>query len=209
MYIPRNFRENDSEAIQKFLEQNPFGMLVSCADLEFSFVPVLRRTESIYEFHLAKNNPQCEVLSQDSRAKIVFMGPHAYISPSWYSNQTAVPTWNYAIVVVEGRVTRMTEEMLLKHVSSQVEVYESHRPSPWKLQSQQEQYLERLLKAIDGFELEATSIEAKFKLGQNKSKQDIEGVLYGLSQETHPSSKAFHLFMKEYYSNLENIQKIK
>lgn len=139
--------------------------------------------------HLARPNPQWRDLDADVEALAIFDGPDAYISPAWYEEKRltgkVVPTWNYTTVQVHGRLTLHPEpEWLVPHVRRLVERHEAGRPNPWSVDDTPEGYVETHVRAIVGLELRISRIEAKVKLGQNRSLADIDGAIAGLSEGT-------------------------
>jgi transcriptional regulator len=136
--------------------------------------------------HLARGNPQWRELGEGSRALAIWTGPDAYISPSWYEEKRltgkVVPTWNYSAVVVHGTLTtRMEPDWLVAHVRRLVERHEGGRAAPWSLDDAPTGYIETQARAIVGLELRIDRIEAKRKLSQNRSDEDIEGVIEALA----------------------------
>ena len=111
---------------------------------------------------------------------MIFQGPHAYVSPSWYTTAPAVPTWNYAAVHVYGVPRLLDEAGLLDVVSRLVDQYESGRERPW-IMDLPEDYQRKMLRAIVGFEVPISRIEGKFKLNQNRSAEDRAGVIEALA----------------------------
>src|SRR5450755_512255 len=134
---------------------------------------------------MARPNEQWRHLNSDKEVLCIFHGPHAYISPSWYMQQHTVPTWNYAAVHVYGRPTVVDDRDTLKQiVVDTTEKYEALMPQPWHLPLTDEE-IDAMLKAIVGFTIAITRIEAKFKLGQNRSLEDREGTVRGLAATNH------------------------
>ena len=174
MYIPRHFEITDREKIGEFVEANGFGQLISSVDgrLFSSHIPfLLSQDRKKLLGHVAKQNPQWKELEQQE-VLITFQGSHGYISPAWYSTP-GVPTWNYQAVHIYGQCKLVNEpERLAELVEALTEKYESSNETPWR-----GQYDESLLRAIVGFEILITKILCKFKLGQNRSRQDREGVV--------------------------------
>ena len=125
MYVPSHFREQDRTRLDKLIRDYPFGQLVSIKDGEpfVTHVPFLLDSDANLLFgHLAKANPHCEVLFEQS-ALAVFQGPHAYVSPRWYRSPN-VPTWNFTAVHVYGRPQPLEEgrlEQLLEDLSAEFE----------------------------------------------------------------------------------------
>jgi transcriptional regulator len=161
--------------------------------LRASILPMLFDPEEgehgILRGHLARPNPQWRDISADAEALVIFDGPDAYITPSWYEEKRltgkVVPTWNYTTVLVHGTITLHPEpEWLIPHVRRLVERQEAHRAEPWSIDDTPEGYVETMVRAIVGLDLRITRLEAKKKLSQNRSAGDIEGVIAGLGQGT-------------------------
>jgi transcriptional regulator len=136
--------------------------------------------------HLARGNPQWrEIETGSAEALAIFDGPDAYVSPAWYEEKRrtgkVVPTWNYTTVHAHGHITLHHEtEWLLAHVRQLVERHEAGRAVPWSLDDVPEGYAETQVKAIVGLELRIARLEAKRKLSQNRSGDDVAGVIEAL-----------------------------
>ena len=184
MYIPTPFRVVDRETLYDFIEQHGFATLVTASQggPVASHVPLwLDRERQVVAGHLARANPQCDLLT-GLESLAIFQGPHAYISPTWYAATPAVPTWNYTAVHVTGIATRLSDERTAEVVDRLVSKYESGRANPWPNDLPPE-FRQRMLAGIVGFELPLDRIEGKFKLGQNRSAADQKGVVQGLAGE--------------------------
>ena len=184
MYIPTAFRVVDRETLYDFIEQHGFATLVTASQggPVASHVPLwLDRERQVVAGHLARANPQCDLLT-GVESLAIFQGPHAYISPTWYATTPAVPTWNYTAVHVTGIATRLSDERTAEVVDRLVSKYESGRANPWPNDLPPE-FRQRMLAGIVGFELPLDRIEGKFKLGQNRSAADQKGVVQGLAGE--------------------------
>jgi len=172
MYTPKHFRVTDQEAILNFIRSNGFGQLVSLDRgqnfrLDSSYLPFLINDDcSQLTAHMARQNPQWQDL-EDQEVLITFLGPHSYVSPSWY-NSPGVPTWNYQVVNIYGKFSSFTDNAKLSRtVKSLSEIYESDFAAPW-----QPEFSAAQLNAIVGIKIEINEIQAKFKLSQNRSKED-------------------------------------
>lgn len=184
MFIPPSFQVEDRETLYAFMERYSFATVVSdCGGLPFaSHVPLLvDRDAGVLLGHLARANPQWEAFGV-GEALAIFSGPHAYVSPSWYSAAPAVPTWNYAAVHVYGTPRLLPPDRTREIVDMTVRKYEAGRPVPWPNELPEE-FRQRLLAGIIGFELPITRIEGKFKLSQNRSAADQAGMLAGLRRD--------------------------
>jgi len=185
LYIPEHFRVEDRKTALEFMRGNPFVVLVSSgADGPFAtHVPVVIREEGdqmLIRGHVAKANPHWKMLQEHPRTLMIFHGPHAYISPSNYATRENVPTWNYGAVHVygESRVFSETSE-LLGMLHDLIPTFEAAYAEQWS--SLSEAYRSRMLGHIVGFEIGVEKIEAKFKLSQNRTREEQQRVIESLS----------------------------
>jgi len=201
MYIPAAFAEADLTKQHDFIEQNSFGLLVSQVDgLPFaSHLPfLLERTTGPHGTligHMARANPQWQEAGGQT-ALVVFSGPHAYISPTWYEAEQVVPTWNYAAVHIYGLVQIIEDEdALLDIVKKSVRVYEQALPRPWSFDGSST-FVERLLTQIVGFRIEIERIEGKWKLNQNHSVERRKKVVRALRERGDENALAVAAMMQ-------------
>jgi transcriptional regulator len=186
MYIPEHFRVRDHADAIAFMQANPFVILISTnEDGPFaSHVPVVLREEGdqlIVRGHFAKANPHWRYLEQQPQCLTIFHGPHAYISPSLYTNVESVPTWNYGAVHVYGNARLYSSPEDLQVVLHELMgTFEPAYAAQWA--SLDEAYRQRMLGHIVGFEVAVTKIEAKFKLGQNRTKQEQANMIASLGE---------------------------
>ncbi|HEY2804349.1 MAG TPA: FMN-binding negative transcriptional regulator [Gemmatimonadales bacterium] len=196
MYVPPRFRIDDT-AIDGFLKENGFATLVSGggAELMATHIPVeVARGDGgtrIFTGHLSKANPQWRQLQETPDALLIFLGPHAYISPTWY-DQPNVPTWNYQAVHVTGSVRMLPAgEELTDAVRELAERYEPpSQPAPrFDLDAMPAEVRAAELKGIVGFELRATRVEASFKLSQNRDEADYARIIRELEARGDDASR--------------------
>ena len=172
MYIPTHFAENDRQSLQKLIEANNFGTLISARDER----PFATHLPFIYDAagsrllgHMARANPHWQSLAKSTlEALVMFQGPHAYISPTWYETDNVVPTWNYVAVHVYGTF-RLDDSRSrrLEIVRSYIDFYEATMDPPWSLDNADNDFIDNLLDAIVGFTIDIERIEGKWKLNQN------------------------------------------
>jgi transcriptional regulator len=197
MYQPAHgrFEVDKPEALLAELASRVPATLVSLgADgLRASILPMLfdpgDGAHGTLRGHLARPNPQWRDIATDVDALAIFDGPDAYISPAWYEEKRltgkVVPTWNYTTVLAYGSVIVHPEpEWLVPHVRRLVERQEAGRSEPWSIDDTPDGYVETMVRAIVGLELRISRLEAKRKLSQNRSAEDIEGVIAGLGDGT-------------------------
>lgn len=201
MYIPASNAEHRPEVLFAFIEAHPFGALVTAAadglfatHLPFIVDPA-RGAHGVLEGHLARANPHHRQLSTGSEAMVIFTGPDAYITPGWYPSKAedprTVPTWNYVAVHVYGTL-RFTDDrtFLHRHLEQLTTRHEASRPMPWAITDAPADYVSALERAIVGLELTITRIEGKWKMSQNRTDADIDGVIAGLGASAHAHERA-------------------
>jgi transcriptional regulator len=200
MYTPSAFKIENPEKIAEFIQENSFATIISRqGDSPFaSHLPLLFDVVSNRLIgHMARGNPQWQHFSDGRELLAIFHGPHAYVSPKWYQTAFAVPTWNYAVVHVYGQPHLIEDECQIADIVKRtVRFYEGNGPDAWHGRLPAE-FEDKLMKAIVGFEIAITRIEAKFKLGQNRPKSDIAGVYTALSHSPHAHERSLAAFMRE------------
>ena len=169
MYIPNSFRIEDAEEIETIIRNNGFGILVTTHDEHplATHLPFFYDTEHHALFaHMARANPQWQNLEGQS-VLVIFSGPHAYISPSWYELPQMVPTWNYTAVHVYGRARVINDKDVLAQIMTKlVQVYDPQSPLS---QQTQDFFYQDLMEGIVGFRVDITRVQAAAKLSQNRS----------------------------------------
>jgi transcriptional regulator len=184
VYIPEYFRNEDRATALAFMRANPFVILVSNTD-EGPFathVPVVIRESPdhlMIRGHVAKANPHWRYLQNNPTCLMIFHGPHAYISPSNYDTREVVPTWNYGAVHIYGNATTYAEpDQLLSMLHDLIPTFEAAYQQQWA--SLSEAYRQRMLSHIVGFEIAVTKLEAKYKLSQNRSRNEQQRIIDSL-----------------------------
>jgi len=185
MYIPRLYREEDRATILDFLRQNEFAVLVTNEGGRPVASHLLMEVQEagdklVINGHMSKANPQWRTFAANTVALVIFQGPHTYISPTWY-NHVNVPTWNYQAVHVYGMVRIIDDPAesyrLLKNLIDRHET-ESH----YSLETLPQEFVEKELRGIVAFQIEATEIEANYKLSQNRNDEDYHNIVSKLER---------------------------
>ncbi len=202
MYVPPHFAETDPATLHAFIERHSFGLLVSQVDgVPFAtHLPfLLDRNAGPHGTligHVARANPHWQALREQT-SLVVFSGPHAYISPTWYETANVVPTWNYTAVHAYGRAELVEDQnQLLEIVQRSVAVYESTMPRPWTLDTNGP-FAERLLAQIVGFRIPIDRIEGKWKLNQNHPVERREKVIRALEERGGEDAQAIAALMRQ------------
>ena len=175
------------EVLHEFMRRHSFASVVTggAEGLVASHVPVLVLAErgkyGTLQMHLAKQNGQWRELAGGARALVMFQGPHAYVSPRWYRTEVAVPTWNYVAVHAYGPARVLDDEGLAGHLRLLTAAYETP-PGGWSTEQIPEEVMRKMRGSIVGFEIEVERLEGKWKLGQNRSAEDVRGAIRGLRE---------------------------
>lgn len=192
MYRPPAFVVDDAETLYAFVRDHPFATVVRVNDgtPQIAYAPVLLAGNTL-RFHLAKANPVAEAHAGE-QLLFSFMGPHSYVSPDWYDTDGRVPTWNYMAVEAAGPAGHMTGDDLRQLLVDTVAAEEAHLfpKSPWQIERVPAEKLESLLNGIVGFSVQIETIDGKFKLSQNTTPADVEGVIAGLERRGDAASVA-------------------
>lgn len=201
MYIhPINRWEDEPELIE-FITKNAFGTLVATVDQRpfGTHLPfVLDKSsdgKAILSGHIAKANPLWKSIPDQSEVLAMFQGPHAYISSSWYNHEN-VPTWNYLAVHVYGKIRTIEGDELLSHLKKLVDNYEEGRPNRVSVEGMSDAYLESQIRALVGFEIEITEVQASAKLSQNRDQVNHTNIVAQLELSDNPLDQAIALEMK-------------
>lgn len=197
MYTPRPFVVEDFDEIQSFVEKHPSITLVSVAKdgtpLATLLPAVWERSQLSGEnfgeiiTHMSKGNQQWREITDSQVGLAIVQGPQAYVSPSNYGNKESdhkvVPTWNYQTVHFSGPL-RVTEDPveINKIVSELTDFHEIHRKDPWATSQADATYMKNQLNSIVGIVMKVQKVEAKYKLSQNRPREDQERVSWDLAQ---------------------------
>jgi transcriptional regulator len=199
MFIPNKFKMTEIADKHQFIHEHGFGVVISCVDvLSATHLPFVLQTnegeQGVLYAHCAKANPLWKSL-EGQNALVIFTGPHAYISPSWYTSKPAVPTWNYTAVHAYGIASLLNPQDTLKAVDQVVQKYEPQLLIDRDIVTDQIKH--KLLAGIVGFKIELSKIEGQLKLGQNKSKEDQTGIYNALNSSRNLQNLSLARFMQK------------
>lgn len=189
MYIPKEFEGNDRELILRFLERHPFGALtVNGSDsfpaiVHIPFTTEFEQSTKCLEFHVAKENSIVSSISNANQGKLIVLGAHGYISSSVYTHVN-VPTYNYEVVHVSGRIERLTDLELKNHLTKLVDSFEVNRENKVHINQWPTDLVDSYIQEIVGFRIEIQSLEAAFKLSQNRNEVDFNRIITDLNTRT-------------------------
>ena len=194
MYIPPHFAITDPQVLHSIMREHPLGVLVTSAvggldanHIPFEFDPSVGKL-GVLTGHVARTNPVWHQCLQGADVMVIFRGDESYISPNWYPSKhethRQVPTWNYEVVHVYGRLTVRDDEKFMRGVVARLtRTHEAQEPKPWKMGDSAPDYIDGMLKAIVGIEITIERFEGKSKLSQNRESRDLQGAVDKLREQ--------------------------
>ncbi len=195
MYRPTAFREDRPDMLYEAIRAHPLGTLVTygVSGLMANAVPFTLRVDPasfVLRAHLANANDQLAHLRQGSPVLVIFQGPQAYVSPSWYATKRehgkVVPTWNYVVVQVHGTPIIIEDRQWLREqIDELTSIHERGRAEPWSLDDAPEDFGAALMKGITGIEIPIERVEGTWKVSQNQPSANRIGVECGLRADGH------------------------
>lgn len=194
MYIPRRYQEHDRDRILSFMKENSFAIMVSVKDgiPVASHIPLAveknMQGKDVLVGHISRGNEQKFTLTEGAKLLCIFPGPHAYISPRWYTAMN-VPTWNYLSVHAYGTLRIMEGDELKAALSRLINTYEQHLPHPVTMEELPGKMLEDDVRGIIGFEIMIDELQAASKLSQNRDEESYSNVINQLQAGDAPAGK--------------------
>lgn len=204
MYLPKHFAETDPARLQALMREHPLALLIAVTDGVATADPVPLEFDAAagpagtLRGHVARANPLAQ--RGGSEVLAVFSGPQAYVSPGFYASKRehgkVVPTWNYAVVQARGTLRKVDDAPWLRALVGRLtHHHEAPRPAPWAVDDAPADFVAQMLRAIVGIEIPLASLVGKFKLSQNRSAADHDGVRQGL-ESGDPQARAAAALMR-------------
>ena len=202
MYVPEYFNIKDMDTIMDFVSENGFALLLTASgdDVLNTLIPIIaKRNDSHVTLtgHMARANPHWKT-AEGKRSSILFLGPHHYISPRWYTIEKSVPTWNYSAVRMSGIFQTVSRAESKEIVMDLSKIYD---PEWASLGKEKEQYYEKMVDEIVGFRLDVQDIMCKMKLSQNRPVADRLKVIENLKKEKSSDAQMVAAMMEHYSIN--------
>lgn len=194
MYVPEHFHEIDPAAIQEILQAAPLACIVANTDdgLIANHLPLMPGSDGTLIGHVSLNNNMHRLITTDQEAIAIFRSTEAYISPNDYPSKQVhhrhVPTWNYQVVHIYGRLAFSFDE---KSKRAAVGLLTQHHEkltneqAAWRMADAPKDYMQNMLANIVAFKMTVTRIVAKSKLSQNREAADLQGAITGLERRGH------------------------
>lgn len=189
MYTPAQFEAASASAMFSLISAYPLATLVNQTSegIGADHIPMLLAesgAQASLHGHVAKANPLWQQVGDNSAVLAIFQGPNRYISPNWYPSKRehgkVVPTWNYLVVHARGTIRWHRDPAWLRsHVEAATAFHEG-LDNPWRVSDAPAEFIDRMLSAIVGFEIRILELTGKWKLNQNRTEADRQGVIAGL-----------------------------
>ena len=195
MYLPAHFEEKRADVLHALIRSHSLGTLVTlntASELQANPIPFLvepgPQAHGTLRGHVARANPMWRETRGDVDALVVFQGAQSYVSPGWYPSKAehgkVVPTWNYIVVQARGRLRAIDDAVWLRALVARLtDRFESPQARPWGIGDAPADYIETMLRAIVGIEIELTSLVGKWKVSQNQPAVNQASLLEALAVE--------------------------
>lgn len=190
MYRPPAFREDRPDVLRAAMRAHPLATRVTATEhgIDANVVPFSLEVTArgdVLKAHLARANSQVADLRAGASALVIFQGPQAYVSPSWYASKRVhgkvVPTWNYVMVQARGRPRLIDDpQWLLEQITALRDAAEKDQPETWTVADAPADFIRSQLKGIVGIEIAVDCLEGKWEVSQNRPREDRIGVADGL-----------------------------
>ncbi len=189
MYKVKRYQAKDQKEILKMMQENPFAIVTGHGADGYpvaTHIPVEVELKSdgkiIITGHFSRATDHAKAFEKNSNALVIFTGPHAYISASWYTDTRMASTWNYLTVHAKGQLKYLDEAGTYNIIKALTDRYEATSETPASIEKMDEKYIRSNLKAIVGFEIEVLDMDTVFKLSQNRDAASQQNIAEKLSQ---------------------------
>ena len=201
MYNPAHFEETRPEELERIIAEYPLGTLVYVAPdgLDAAHLPFIYKAEEGAKgkllAHVARKNLIWQQVANGTEVLTLFHASNSYISPNWYPSKhethRQVPTWNYQVVHIHGRIRFIEDTKFLRSlVALLTQIHETRaaEPKPWRMSDGDKDYIDQQIASIVGVEIDVTSIVGKSKLSQNREPRDRDGAIAALRRKGESST---------------------
>jgi transcriptional regulator len=203
MYNLSHFKAKDEGEVLEFMHAHPFITL--CGSFAngkpvATHVPVLfvERDDKLFlQAHMMRKQEHHLAFVENDQVLAIFQGAHTYVSASWYAQKNVASTWNYRAVHVNGRIAFKDEAWLFQLLTDLTSHFENNPHSPASVSKMDPAYVEQMMKAIIGFEVEVINIQHVFKTSQNKDEANYKSIVEHLERTENAGAKEMAEIMKK------------
>jgi transcriptional regulator len=188
MYTPAYAKNENEEDLKDFIRKNGFGIVVCTVDgkLWATHIPLILVGGKL-QGHISRGNKQWRALPQNEEVMVIFLGPHTYVSSSWYDHEN-VPSWDYVAVHVYGKAHIQSEEELIESLRQLTNKYEKDSVHPISVDTMSEKFVHAELRGTIGFEITIERMEASYKLTQNRDEKNHTQIISELEKRGDENS---------------------
>jgi len=189
MYDISYFKASDPEQVMAFMKAHPFIILcgaTSDGKPVATHIPILieeREGKIFLLAHVMKKQDHSLAFEQNQQVLAIFSGAHTYVSASWYQNKASASTWNYQAVHAHGTLHFLNDEQLVDALAKLTAHFENNPHSPALVSKMEKSYIDKMVNAIVGFEIEVEKLEHVFKLSQNRDEKSYENIVTELNKQ--------------------------
>jgi transcriptional regulator len=199
LYVPKHFLESRCEVLHAFIRRNPLATICTsdASGLEADHVPLTLRGEpaphGVLLGHVARANPLWRKAGDGLDCLVVFQGSQHYVSPGWYATKAetgrVVPTWNYEVVHVQGRIRAVDDRVRLRALLEELTTeHERGQPQAWRVSDAPTEFIDAMVRAVVGIRIEILGLVGKSKLGQNQPDANQKSLVEALRARHDPSA---------------------
>lgn len=196
MYTPKHFSAPSDHALHEVMRAYPFATLVmhAASEVNVQHLPLYLDDNGTLSGHVARASLLWQEAANTPDVLVIFHGPNAYVSPAWYptkaSNGRVVPTWNYVVVHARGKLRVIHDPHWLRaHLQALTAQHEAAVAQPWQLEDAPAGFIDPLMQAVVGIEIEITDLNGKWKVSQNQPRENQLGVMHGLRAQDNTQAK--------------------
>ncbi len=203
MYNLAHFKAKDEGEVLAFMYAHPFVTL--CGSFAngkpvATHIPVLfaeRDNKLFLQAHIMRKQEHHLAFAENDQVLAIFQGAHTYVSASWYEQKNVASTWNYRAVHVNGKIEFKDEAWLLQLLTNLTSRFENNPNSPAAVNKMDPTYVQQMMKAIIGFEVEVTNIQHVFKTSQNREGANYKSIIDHLEKTDDAGAKEMAEIMKK------------
>jgi transcriptional regulator len=192
MYKFSHYTEEDKEKVIAFMKANPFAIITGAGEKypEATQIPLQIKTDGdkiFLEGHIMRKTGHHLAFEKNNNVLVLFTGPHCFVSASWYTDPGVGSTWNYITVHAKGKIIFMDETGTYNAVKSVSDKFEG-KESAGAFDKLSTEYIDHMMKAIVGFNIEVESLDNVFKLSQNRDAASQKNIIEQLKKREDDNS---------------------
>ena len=194
MYKFEHYTEKDKQKVIDFMQENSFAFITGIGNhypvaTQIPLAVKLIDGKIFLEGHMMKKTDHHLAFEKNNNVMVLFTGPHCFVNANWYTDPQMGSTWNYMTVQAKGKISFMDEEGTRNAVKAVSDKYAGADTSS-AFDNLPKEYIDHMVKAIVGFNIEVESLENTFKLSQNRDKDSQINIIEQLRKRADGNSLA-------------------